>query len=79
MVKLVVDRILLGGQKVTRNAINAFVGTNNYAWQELRPPSVHELTQGVVSIVEFPVKAISGQASKFFSFEKGTRIRYQCF
>ena len=59
----IVDRITLGSQRVTRKTINSFVGKNNFAWQELRPPSVGELTQGVQQIVTFPQTLITGRAS----------------
>merc|ERR1712193_60386 len=59
----IVDRITLGGQRVTRKTINSFVGKNNFAWQELRPPSVGELTQGVQQIVTFPNTLITGRAN----------------
>ena len=66
----IVDRVTLGSQRVTRKTINSFVGKNNFAWQELRPPSVGELTQGVQQIVTFPNTLITGRAStlpsKFF-------------
>jgi hypothetical protein len=60
----VTDRILVGGQRVTRTTINAFVGPNNYAMQELRPPTVPELTQGVAALATFPLNVANGSISK---------------
>ena len=61
----IVNRVLSGGQRATRKTINAFVGKNNFALQELRPPNPAELIQGTQQIALFPYKALGGELSKF--------------
>ena len=49
-----------------RKTINAFVGKNNFALQELRPPNPAELIQGSMQIATAPYKALGGELSKWY-------------